>query len=78
VSDSDKIEREGSAILVRIWGMDERDARELLRAAGMDVELACDAWLDAAEHLAKARVAGSAIPRTDRLALAMEYARQRR
>jgi hypothetical protein len=58
--------------------MDEQDARELLLAAGMNVELAPDAWLEAGEQLVKNRPAGNAIPRADRLAIATKYARERR
>jgi hypothetical protein len=74
MSNSAELERSAIKLLVRIWGMDERDAGELLRASGMDVELACDAWLEAGERLAQDRAVGEPIPKADRLALALNYA----
>jgi hypothetical protein len=62
------------ALLQRIRGMDEEDARDLLRAAGMNVELAVDAWLEADEQLVKNRVAGNAVSRGERLAIARPLA----
>jgi len=46
-------ERADIATLPKIWGMDEPDARELLPAAGMNVEFAVDAWLEAGEQCVK-------------------------
>lgn len=61
--DSTSRERADIALLQQVWGMDERDARELLRAAGMDVELLADAWLEDAVLRLLANEIGSAVHR---------------
>lgn len=71
-------ERADVALLQQIWGMDEPDARELLRAAGMDVELAVDAWRVAGEKLTKTPSPSDELPGVGRLAIAVRYAGDRR
>ena len=68
---------EGIALLMRTWGLDDDSARELLNAAGMDTQLAVDAWLEAYERL-KARSGESWVPFTERLTVAVTWARERR
>jgi len=41
----------------------------------MDLDLATDAWIDAGGQLADDRAIGEEIPRTTRLAVALEYLR---
>lgn len=76
--DAAALKRDHIALLVRTWGTDEREARELLRVARGDVDLASDAWLDAGEQLYQGRVAGEAIPRDARLAIALGLVLARR
>jgi hypothetical protein len=74
---SDHRERADVALLHQTWGMDEDVARELLRGASMNVELAVEAWIEAGEEIAQGRVAGAAIPAAERLAVAVKHAQDR-
>lgn len=75
--ESDDRERADVALLQQTWGMDEDVARELLRGAGMNVEWAVEAWVEAGEEIAQGRVAGAAIPAAERLAVAVKHAQER-
>jgi hypothetical protein len=76
--ESARLERQGVDMLVRVFGMVESDARELLRSAGGNVDSAIDAWLEAGEQLVQRGQPGDPISRTERLGLAQRWARLRR
>ena len=70
-------DRADVALLQRIWGIDEPDARELLHASGMNIELAVDAWLEAGEQVVKAR-GSHGFSQAERKAIALRWAREHR
>jgi hypothetical protein len=57
-NESMRLERDGVAFLVRALGLDTRKARELLRAADVNVDSAIDTWLEAGEQLTTITAAG--------------------
>lgn len=72
------LERAGMHLLQQIWGLDDCEARQVLHAAGMRIDIAVDAWLDSGEQLVKNRHVGAAAPPNMRLAMALRTARQTR
>jgi len=70
------VERAGTHLLQQIWGLDDYEARDVLQAADMRIDVAINAWLDSGEYVVRNRRVGDAPPPDTRLAMTLRISRQ--